>query len=43
MRFSSRGEYGLRALVDLAEHYGEDPVASADIAGRQLIPANYFN
>ncbi|OGO42125.1 MAG: hypothetical protein A2Z04_02550 [Chloroflexi bacterium RBG_16_57_9] len=43
MRFSSRGEYGLRALVDLAEHYGEGPVASAHIAERQLIPANYLN
>lgn len=43
MRVSSRGEYGLRALYDLAEHYAEGPVPSADIAKRQHIPQNYLN
>ncbi len=43
MRVSSRGEYGLRALYDLAEHYAEGPVASAAIAKRQHIPQDYLN
>jgi Rrf2 family cysteine metabolism transcriptional repressor len=43
MRISSRGEYGLRALLDLAEHDGRDPVPSADIAARQQIPEPYLN
>jgi len=43
MRISSRGEYGLRALLDLAQHYGQDPVTSTDIAARQQIPEAYLN
>ena len=43
MRVSSRGEYGLRALYDLAEHFNQGPIPSADIAKRQNIPPNYLN
>ncbi len=43
MRISSRGEYGLRALYDLAKHYADGPVPSADIARRQSIPRDYLN
>ena len=43
MKISSKGEYGLRALLDLAQHYGKDPVTSADIAARQQIPEAYLN
>lgn|SRR5574341_1154490 len=43
MRVSSRGEYGLRALYDLAKHYSDGPVPSSDIARRQSIPPNYLN
>jgi Rrf2 family cysteine metabolism transcriptional repressor len=43
MKVSSRGEYGLRALYDLAEHYSQGPVPSAEIAKRQKIPQNYLN
>ncbi len=43
MRVSSRGEYGLRALYDLAEHYDEGPVSSAAISKRQHIPQDYLN
>lgn len=43
MRISSKGEYGLRALFDLAQHVGEGPVQSEDIAIRQGIPVNYLN
>jgi Rrf2 family protein len=43
MRLSSKGEYGLLALFDLAERYGDDPITSADIARRQQIPEAYLN
>jgi Rrf2 family cysteine metabolism transcriptional repressor len=43
MRISSKGDYGLRALFDLAQRYGEGPVQSDDIATRQGIPVNYLN
>jgi Rrf2 family protein len=43
MRISSRGEYGLRALLDLVEHAGKGPTPSADIAARQQIPEPYLN
>jgi Rrf2 family protein len=43
MRISSKGEYGVRALFDLAQHYGQGLVQSDDIAERQGIPVNYLN
>jgi Rrf2 family protein len=43
MRISSKGEYGLRALCDLAQRYGEGPVQSHDIHKRQGIDENYLN
>lgn len=43
MRISSKGDYGLRALFDLAQRYGEGLVQSEDIAIRQGIPVNYLN
>jgi Rrf2 family protein len=43
MRISSKGEYGLRALFDLAQHYGQGLIQSEDIATRQGIPVNYLN
>ena len=44
MKISSKGDYGLRALLDLAQRYGQaTPVTSADIAARQRIPEAYLN
>lgn len=43
MRISCKAEYGLRALLDLAQHYGEGPVQSHEIAQRQDISENYLN
>ena len=43
MKVSTRAEYGLRALIDLAMHYGEGPVQSRDIAARQGLPEPYLN
>ncbi len=38
MRLSSKGDYGIRALVDLAQQRGRGPVPSSEIAARQGIP-----
>lgn len=43
MRISSKGEYGLLALFDLAQRYGEGPIQSHDIHIRQGIDENYLN
>jgi Rrf2 family transcriptional regulator, cysteine metabolism repressor len=43
MRISSKGEYGLRALLDLAQRYGEGPIQSRDIHQRQGVDENYLN
>src|SRR3989304_3363285 len=43
MKVSMKGDYGVRALVELAHHYGEGPVQSAVIAGRQSIPEPYLD
>lgn len=43
MRISTKGEYGLRALLDLALRYGEGPIQSRDIHQRQGIDENYLN
>ena len=38
MRLSSKGDYGVRALVDLAQNQGRGPIPSSEIARRQGIP-----
>ncbi|HDD24411.1 MAG TPA: Rrf2 family transcriptional regulator [Chloroflexi bacterium] len=42
MKLSKRGEYGLRALQDLAMHYGEGPVRNKDLAERNNIPLRFL-
>ncbi len=43
MRIPMKVDYGVRALVDLAQHYGEGPVHTAQIASRQGIPEAYLD
>lgn len=43
MRVSTKGDYGVRALVELAHHCGSGPVQSAEIARRQCIPEPYLD
>lgn len=43
MWVSSKGEYGLRALFDLAQHYGQGPVQTKEISTRQAIPESYLS
>ena len=42
MKLSKRGEYGLRALQDLAAHYGAGPVPNKDLAERNNIPPRFL-
>jgi Rrf2 family protein len=42
MKLSKRGEYGLRALQDLAAHYGEGPVPNRDLAARNNVPPRFL-
>lgn len=43
MRLSMKGDYGVRAVLDLAERYGQGPIQSEAIAGRQGIPDAYLD
>lgn len=40
MKLSSKSDYCIRALVDLAQNRGRGPVPSSEIAARQAIPAS---
>jgi Rrf2 family protein len=43
MKIGSKGDYGLRALIDLAEHYRSRAIIQArDIAEREAIPKDYL-
>jgi Rrf2 family protein len=42
MKLSTRGRYGARALVELAKHDGEGPLALKEMAERQQIPVKYL-
>ena len=42
MKLSTKGRYGLRALIDLAQHGGEGPVSITSIAERQEISERYL-
>ena len=42
MRIPMKVDYGVRALVELAMHYGERPLQTAEIAARQGIPESYL-
>ncbi len=42
MHVSSKGNYGIRAVLDLAQRYGEGHVQTAEIAERQNIPESYL-
>src|SRR5690606_41596414 len=42
MRVSTRGEYGLRAMLELARLYGNGPIPLKQIAGRQKVSEHYL-
>jgi len=43
MRVSSRADYGVRALFDLAQRFGAGPTQAREIAARQSIPEAYLH
>lgn len=43
MKVSTKGDYGVRALIELAHHYGHGPLQSAEIAARQEVPEPYLD
>ncbi|MBW2064194.1 MAG: Rrf2 family transcriptional regulator [Deltaproteobacteria bacterium] len=42
MKLSTRGRYGTRMMLDLAQHYRNGPVQIGDIAKRQNISVKYL-
>lgn len=42
MKLSTKGRYGLRAMIDLALHGEKEPVSIASIAARQRISESYL-
>ena len=42
MKLSTKGRYGVKAMVDLALHYGETPVSIKTISQRQNISEYYL-
>ena len=43
MKVSMKVDYGVRALIDLAQHYNEGPIQTNDIAHRQGVPEPYLD
>src|SRR3989442_10584227 len=42
LRVSTKGEYGVRIMVDLARHYGERPRSLTDISQSEMLPLAYL-
>ena len=42
MKLSTRGRYGTRLMVDLAQHYVDGPIPLGEIAKRQDLSAKYL-
>lgn len=42
MRVSTKGEYGVRVMVDLARHHGEGPRSLTDISLAEQLPLPYL-
>lgn len=42
MRFTAKEQYGLRAMAELARHYGRGPVSLSEVAEAQGLPLPYL-
>ncbi len=42
MKISMKSDYSLRAVLELARHYGQGTIQTSDIAARQDIPEPYL-
>ncbi|MCU0664093.1 MAG: Rrf2 family transcriptional regulator [Myxococcota bacterium] len=43
LKVSTKGRYGLRAMMDLAQHYGQGPVMMSDISRSQGLSRKYLH
>lgn len=43
MKMSTRGRYGLRAMIELARHFGEPAVLMSDVARREDLSRKYLH
>jgi len=42
LKLSTKGHYGLKAMFDLAQHYGTEPIPLKNVAERQNLPEYYL-
>jgi Rrf2 family protein len=42
IKFSTKGEYGIRMMVEIARHYGAGPVSLTDVARKEDLPLPYL-
>lgn len=42
MKISTKGHYGVQAMFDLAQHYGEGPISLKSVAERQGLSEHYL-
>ena len=42
MKISTKGRYGTRAMIDIAEHYGSGPVSLRQLTDRQCLSLKYM-
>jgi Rrf2 family protein len=42
MRISTKGRYGLKAVIELARHHGDEPTSVRELAGRVGVSATYL-
>ena len=42
LHFSTRGEYGVRLMVELARHHGSGPVSLSEMADHEQLPRPYL-
>lgn len=42
MKLSTKGQYGVRAMLDLAQHHGQGPISLKNVAERQGISEHYL-
>lgn len=42
LHFSTRGEYGVRLMVELARHHGTGPVSLSDVSDHEDLPRPYL-
>ena len=42
LHFSTRGEYGVRLMVELARHHGSGPVSLSEMAEHEDLPRPYL-